>query len=151
MKIALALLALLSGIPALGADLALQRSGAVSWVCGGVGSDERRAIESMRREASIEVLFVEGKRGAYVSDAKLRLRAEGGEPLLDVTADGPVCLIDAPAGRYELAATYGGATRTARASVARDGAPRRVVFAFPEEPWDGIRASPEEKAQAAQP
>ena len=74
-----------------------------------------------------------------------------GEPLLHVTADGPICLLDAPGGDYALVATYGGVTRTARAVVAKDGPARRVVFAFPEEPWDGIRASPEEKAQAARP
>lgn len=151
MRLVLPAFALLASFAAYGAGFEMQRSGAVSWVCGGVGADERRAIEALRPQARLEVLFVTAKRGAYVSDAELEVQGAGGESLLHVTADGPVCLLDAPAGTYGLTASSGGATRKARATVTRDGSLRKVVFAFPEEPWDGIRASPEEKAQAAQP
>ena len=147
----LPILALLAPFAAAGADLAMHRSGPVSWVCGGVGADERRAIEALKPEARLEVLFVTAKRGAYLSDADLTMSGAHGEPLLHVRADGPMCLVDAPAGSYEFAATYEGATRKARATVAKGGGMRKVVFAFPDEEWDGIRASPEEKAEAAQP
>lgn len=132
-------------------ELAMKRDGAVSWTCGGVGADERRAIEALKPQARIEVLFVTAKRGGYLSDARLAIYDARGERVLDVAADGPVCLVDAPAGSYRLEATYAGLTRKASSTTGEAGAPRRIVFAFPEEPWDGIRASPEEKAQAAQP
>ncbi len=146
-----ALLACFLPLASFGAGLAMQRSGPVSWVCGGVGSDERRDIEALRPQARLEVLFVTKERGGYLSDAELAVYDGHGEPLLQVSADGPICLLDAPAGSYVLSASYGGVTRKARAIVAKDGAARKVVFAFPEEPWDGIRASPEERAQAARP
>jgi hypothetical protein len=41
--------------------------------------------------------------------------------------------------------------RNARAMIARSGGPHTVVFDVLEEPWDAIRASPEEQAQAALP
>ena len=135
------------------AQPAMQRAAGIGWICAGVGTDERRALDALRPQAALEILFVTAKRGSYLAGAELSLYAgRGGQPLLHVGADGPVCLIDAPPGTYRLEATYDGVTRTARATIAKAGAPpRKVVLAFPEEPWDGIRASPEEKAQAAQP
>jgi len=151
MKTLIATACALASLAAAAQELAMKRDGAVSWTCGGVGADERRAIEALKPQARIEVLFVTAKRGGYVSDARLAMYDARGGRVLDVAADGPVCLIDAPAGRYRLEATYSGVTRKARSTIGNAGAPRRIVFAFPEEPWDGIRASPEEKAQAAQP
>jgi len=74
------------------------------------------------------------------------------EGALQATADGPICLIDAPPGTCRIEASCAGAVRKARTTITKAGGPpHRLVFAFPEEPWDGIRASPEEKRQAAQP
>jgi hypothetical protein len=115
-----------------------------------VGADERRELEALRPHARLEVEFVTAKRGGYVAGVDLAVRRNG-ELLLHATADGPVCLIDGPPGEYRIEATRDGVQRSARAAIARAGGIRRVVLAFPEESWDGIRASPEEKAQAAQP
>lgn len=151
MKTLVAMAFALACLAASAQEFAMKRDGAVSWICGGVGADERRAIEALKPQARIEVEFVTAKRGAYLSDVRLAMYDARGERVLEVAADGPVCLIDAPAGTYRLEARYEGVTRKARSTIAGAATPRRVVFAFPGEPWDGIRASPEEKAQAAQP
>jgi hypothetical protein len=152
MKIPFAVLLLATSLSS-AAMPAMQRSGPVSWMCAGVGSDERRALDELRPRVPLEILFVTAKRGAYVSDVELSVYRDGDrEPLLRVTADGPECLLAAPPGAYRIDARYGGITRTARATIARAaGPPRKLAFAFPDEPWDGIRASPEEKAEAAKP
>lgn len=153
MKTAFPALLILASLTAAAAGPVMMRSASVSWICAGVGADERRVLDELRPQVPLEVLFVTAKRGAYVSDAELSLyRDPGTQPLLHVTADGPECLLSAPPGAYRLEASYGGVTRKARATIAKAGGPpRKFVFAFPAEPWDGIRASPEEKAQAAQP
>jgi hypothetical protein len=139
--------------PARSPQSSMQHEAGVSWICAGIGAEERRVLDELRPQSRLEVLFVTAKRGGYVSDVELALYSgRDAKPLVDVTADGPICLIDAPPGAYRLEARSGGVTRTARATIARAGGrPHRVVFSFPDEPWDGIRASPEEKAQANSP
>ena len=152
-RVAACLVLLAASLQAAAAPLALRRDAAFPWLCAGVGADERRALTELRHEARIEVLFVTAKRGGYLAGAQLSIYGEGGARLLlEMQADGPICLVDPPPGAYRLQASYGGAMRTARVTVPPNAAqPRKVVFAFPEEPWNGIRASPEEKRQAAQP
>ena len=54
-----------------------------------------------------------------------------------------MCMISAPAAKYRIEATYGGVKRTAQ--VAAGGKTAQVVLRFPEPPWDGTRATDEEK------
>jgi hypothetical protein len=105
------------------------------------------ALAELRPQANLELLFVTAKRGGYLADVEVSLyAADKTSPVLQVTAEGPMCMILAPAGRYRIEASYAGVTRAHQ--VAADAKTARVVFAFPEEPWDGIRASDEEKQQA---
>jgi hypothetical protein len=67
-------------------------------------------------------------------------------PVLQLTAEGPICMISAPAAKYRIEASYGGVKHSRE--VAANARPSRVAFGFPEEPWDGIRAFDEEKQQA---
>ena len=96
------------------------------------------------------VVGVSAKRGAYLAGIDWTLRGENGVAVLRASADGPICFVDVAPGRYKVEARLGDVVRTAQATVgAQPGKAARVVVAFPDEPWDGIRASPEEKAQAA--
>lgn len=123
----------------------------LQWSCGGVGSDERRALAGLG-EAGLELVMVTAKRGAYVAGAEVSLRgttSKGAQ--LSGVADGPICLFKLPPGTYRIEALLDGTRREARAVVKAGGKPTRVVMAFPEKPWDGIRASAEEKRQARAP
>jgi hypothetical protein len=147
----LAAAALAAPLCALAQPLAFQRSGDIAWVCGGVGSEERRALDSMRREAGLEVLLVTAPRGAYIAGAQLSLTpATGGAPVT-LDAEGPTCLVKAPPGRYRIDASYDGTTRHANARIANAGKPARVVLSFPNPETDDIRATEEEKREAAAP
>ena len=133
--------------------MTFQRSGDIAWACGGVGSDERRALDALRADASLEIVMVAGTRGEYVAGVQLAIApASGRSPETTLLADGPTCLLKAPPGRYRVEATYHGASRSATASVtAKPGKPARVVLSFPADQSDDIRASDEEKRQAASP
>jgi hypothetical protein len=125
--------------------IGMKKDGAIAWACGGAGAEERAALAALRPQANLELVFVTAKRGGYLADVVVSVYADG-KPVLQVTAEGPMCEVAAPAARYRIEAVYGGVKRsqeiTAGAKIAR------VVFGFPEEPWDGIKASDEEKAQA---
>jgi hypothetical protein len=145
------LLAVAFSVHAAAAPIMKSGEGA-AWACGGVGAEERAALASVRKRANLEVLFVTAKRGAYLADVELALFAQRGSgPLLAVKAEGPTCLVQLPPGAYRLEASYAGVKRTANTTISANGHRARVVFTFPDEPWDGIRATEEEKRQAREP
>lgn len=122
------------------------------WSCGGVGSDERRALADLGRDAGLEVVMVTAGRGAYVAGAELSLHGPSSKGAqLRGVADGPICLFKLPPGAYRIEAVLDGVRREARAVVKAGVKPVRVVIAFPDKAWDGIRASDEEKRQARAP
>lgn len=123
----------------------------IQWSCGGVGSDERRALAGLGRDAGLEVVMVTAKRGAYVAGAELSLRGSSPGATLRGVADGPICFFKLPPGDYRVEATLDGTRREARAVVKAGARPAKVTIAFPEKAWDGIRASDEEKRQARAP
>jgi hypothetical protein len=126
-------------------DIAMKKDGPLAWACGGAGVEERAALAALRPQANLELLFVTAKRGGYLADVAVTVY-EGDKPVLQVTAEGPMCELAAPAGKYRIEAVYGGVKRSQQASAGAKLS--RVVLGFPEEPWDGIKASDEEKAQA---
>ena len=132
---------------------AMQEAGGMKWICGGVGADGRRELATLESQANLTLTFVTVKRGGYLADVGVQLYGAGAKsPLLQFTAGGPLCLLAVPAGRYRIEAAFGGAKRSTEASVAKDAKHAlRVALAFPDEPWDGIRASDEEKRQAKEP
>lgn len=153
MKILILAIAAAVVIPTLtqGAPLEWRREPGASWVCGGVGSDERRQINSLERNARLEVRFVTEKRGAYLAGVQWSLVGPGSStPLVRDTAEGPVCLVEAPPGAYRIEAVHGDARRSTRAVIGKSGV-TRATLAFPGDEGETIRASPEEKAQAAKP
>jgi hypothetical protein len=150
---AIAALAAVLPLCAAAQSIAFQRSGDIAWACGGVGSDERRALDAMRSEASLELLMIAGTRGEYLAGVQVAIApASGRVPETTLVADGPTCLVQAAPGRYRIEATYHGVTRNATASApATPGKPARVVLSFPGDDAEGIRASDEEKRQARSP
>jgi len=127
---------------------------AAAMMCGGVGSDSRRAIEGS--QANVELEMFVAPRGAYVANVGVTVTPlKSKEPILEGTANGPLCLLQLEPGRYRVEATYNGATRSATAVVpARAARPAKVALAFPRAVATGdleTPASPAEKMQAKQP
>jgi hypothetical protein len=141
-------LAALAGTAA-GQDIAMKEQAGVRWACGGAGVEERAALASLRSQANLELLFVTARRGGYLADVAVSIYApKAASPLLEFTAEGPMCMIFAPAGAYRIEASFKDAKRVQQASAGAAGKPARAVFSFPGEPWDGVWASEEEKRQA---
>ena len=104
-----------------------------SLICGGVGSDERRA---MAHEAEGANLLLENftDDGAYVADVDVVLTPERpGAPGFAFKADGPLCYLQVPAGTYRVEAVHEGRRRVARAEVPEaPSRPKHIPLAFPE-------------------
>jgi hypothetical protein len=136
--------------PAFAQPLAMTSSGEVKWVCGGVGAEERRELAALESDANLKLAFVTAKRGGYLADVAVSVSMAA--RTLNVKADGPYCLLRLPPGRYRIEATFNGVQRALVATVGdKTGRPARLAFVFPEEPWDGLKASDEEKREAKEP
>lgn len=136
--------------PVFAQPLAMTASGEAKWVCGGVGAEERRELAALEPEANLGLVFVSAKRGGYFADVAVSVTLAAST--LNIKADGPNCLLRLPTGRYRIEAAFNGVHRTMMATVGdKTGRPAHLAFAFPEEPWDGIKASDEEKRQAKEP
>lgn len=140
----------LAAISSRAQHIAMKGDNGVQWSCGGVGAEERREMSALEPQANVAILLVTEKRGGYLADVDVLLfHTNTSSPRLKISADGPMCLLRVPPGRYRVEGIFRGATRRAQANVpASTVHPVRVVLAFPGEPWDGIWASPEEKQQA---
>jgi len=104
------------------------------WVCAGVGEEEREALAALEPQANLKLMFITGER-AFVADVDVSLYDAASELLrFTMIAQGPICLIRAPAGHYRVAATYQETRRerTVALPEKRGKDPLRVVFSFPE-------------------
>lgn len=93
------------------------------------------------------LLFVSGKRGAYLAGVQWRVLDRSNEPLAYGTAEGPQCRLRLPPGPLHIEARVGNETKTAKAVAPKAGKPARVVLTFAPEAGEDIEASPEEKQQ----
>lgn len=136
--------------PAFAQPLTMTAAGEVKWVCGGVGAEERHELAALESEANLGLSFVTAKRGGYL--AGIAVSVSGASGTLKIEAGGPYCLLRLPAGRYRIEASFNGVKRALMTTVGdKTGRPARLAFTFPDEPWNGSRASDEEKRQAKQP
>ncbi len=133
-------------------------SGAVAGplVCGGVGAEDRAALAARADGANLAVEFIVADRGNYLADVDLAIvPLDRRSQALTTTADGPLCYVSVPPGRYRIEATFNGTTRTVATRVPAAGrAPVHVALAFPASVVPGdldTRPSPEEQQEAKTP
>lgn len=96
---------------ATGREPVIRTIGAISYVCGGVGEDEQQHMKARRNYFNLALLFTQGTRGEYLSDVDVRLMRDGHD-VARFRADGPLCLIKAPEGGYNVQATFNGQPRS---------------------------------------
>ncbi len=95
--------------------------------CGGVGADDSDAIRAQMKEHPLSLLFARPG-GAYLADIEVTIQGPAEMQPLNFRANGPVCLIDLPAGNYTVHATSGGVTK--KEIVIVGTGPKTVDFRF---------------------
>lgn len=88
-------------------DEAIQNTGRVSYVSGGVGTASTDRLSSLARDFNLKLVFAL-KSGDYVSDVKVNIADAAGKQLLDATSEGPWFLAKLPAGNYQVVANFAG-------------------------------------------
>lgn len=95
--------------------------GSLRYTCGGISVDESQAMRAAMKDHPLSLLFA-AQGGAYLADVQVKLVPQGwGDAgALTFTASGPVCLLDLPAGSYEVEASAGGKEKRQTVMVGKD-------------------------------
>jgi hypothetical protein len=91
----------------------------VPYVTGGIGSDERAAMDAMAGAYTLKLEFARADR-AYLGDVPVAIRG----PVATQLTAGPILLLRLPPGRYAVTATARGASRTQSVVVGKTGLSR---------------------------
>lgn len=121
---------LMIGAPVLAQSmLQAQEQNGITYITGGVGVDEAKAIESMRGRYNLH-LTVTAKNGDFLAYVPVKVMNSRKQIVLDTKTNGPYLFAQLPAGRYEVIAG-GEDTRAQQRTVqvgARGGANLHFVF-----------------------
>ncbi|MGJ7511789.1 carboxypeptidase regulatory-like domain-containing protein [Variovorax sp. GT1P44] len=90
---------------------AMKSDGSATYRCGGIGSDESVAMRAEMKDHPLSLLFARAG-GAYLADVAVTVKDSAGATALVMNANGPVCLVNLPPGRYTVEAASDGVTKT---------------------------------------
>jgi hypothetical protein len=86
---------------------ALTQNG-ISYMCGGVGSDEAESMKHAAKQHDLMLTFAT-REGHFLSDVNVEIDDARGRALLNTTCGGPIMLVDMPkGGRYRVRAELNG-------------------------------------------
>ena len=106
-----------------------ETKGDVVLLHGGIGMDDRAAMEAKASEHNLKLTFARKGSGAYLSDVKVVVKNKQGVVLVDTVASGPWLLAKLPAGDYTVSATERDDTLTQNIAI-KGNARRDWVFRF---------------------
>jgi hypothetical protein len=121
------LLLAFAGAGAQAQPLTVQQQGAVRFVAGGVGMEERAALDAMRAEFNVRLTFAVKGTGAYLADVEVAVSDAKGASVLKTLATGPKVYAQLAPGAYSVTAVYSGKPQTRRLPVAAKG-PTEIAF-----------------------
>jgi len=100
------------------------------YLSGGVGSDERIALEERGKGFNVKLVFADAD-GSYLANVKLEITDDKGEAILSMTTAGPWFYIQLPPGIYHVKATSGGQSKEVKTlRVSKDKSTHQVFV------WD---------------
>ncbi len=98
----------------------IQQQGDVSYVSGGVGQDESKALQRAEHQWPLTLRFT-GPGGEFLADVRVQIADTHGANLLDATSRGPYMLVKLPPGHYTVHVSHGGVNKTSAVTVGANG------------------------------
>jgi hypothetical protein len=95
---------------------AVQNSGGVSYVSGGVGTASSDRLSALAKDFNLKLVFAL-KSGDYVSGVDVTIADAAGKTLVNTKSEGPWFLTRLPAGNFKIAATFDGKTESRTIAV----------------------------------
>jgi len=106
-----------------------QTQGLVTYLSGGIGQREAKAMESVESKYPLSLEFVQRAkpRDEFLADVNVTITDRSGKTALTAVSDGPFLFANMPNGTYTLRATDNGKTFTRRLVIAK-GKPEHVAL-----------------------
>lgn len=112
-----------------------QIQGDVTWMCGGIGTEEAAHMKEQAKGYDLMLTFA-ARDGTYLADVDVEISNAQGESLLRTRCEAPIMLVDLPErGRYRLQADTGGVAvkRTVRISDRQSSPVAAIVMSWPQQ------------------
>jgi hypothetical protein len=133
--VGLALAVALSANAAWGADmLEAHQQGDVSYISGGIGSDETDALALVKQDYNLHLTSTDAT-GHYLSGERIIIRNAADAIVVDVVAQGPLFFASLPHGRYRIESMNGSESKTFKATI-KKGVTLRKQFVWATTPED---------------
>ncbi|MHC8356314.1 carboxypeptidase regulatory-like domain-containing protein [Pseudomonas sp. LB3P81] len=116
----------LEPIDSSGVQVQRQEQNGISYLSGGVGEDEAKAIQQTTGY-NLHMTFAIGPENKYVPDVEVAIQKAQGQTVLTLSEAGPLVYVQLPPGKYTVVATRNGEERRDTADVG-SGAARNLVF-----------------------
>lgn len=99
-----------------------QQQGAITFVSGGVGDEDRSALRQMAANYNVRLMFALQGSGDFLANIGVTLVDAHGKTVLDAISDGPLFYAHVPPGHYKLTVANDGKSQTRNLDVAAAGA-----------------------------
>ena len=100
----------------------------VKYLTGGVGLDERAAMQKTAKgNYNLQLVFAETT-GPYLADIKVGIQGMDGKKLVDMSTKGPWFFVELPTGQYTVTVTHDGKSEVRHLDVAKNF--QRVIFSW---------------------
>jgi len=103
----------------------------ISYVSGGIGTDEAAAMRRMAGRFKVRMHFVDSTDGSALSDVSVTLFNERREIVLLVLSEGPYLFLDLPPGTYRAVVRYGPGLSSHRIRVGAGKDGQDLLLRFP--------------------
>jgi hypothetical protein len=104
-----------------------QTQGDATFVSGGIGESERSAMEAMKSDYNLNLLFAAKGTGEFLADVNVRIADAQGNTVVEAVADGPFLFARLKPGNYTVLAEKDGRVLRQNAKV---GGGKRASLAF---------------------
>jgi hypothetical protein len=91
-------------------------------------------MKAAQKDYALSLLFVQTKRGEYLSDVKVSIKDKSGNTVLQTVADGPMLLAKLPPGTYRISAEHDGKTLSKTVEIKAMGVTRAAFVWEPAAP-----------------
>ena len=107
-----------------------QYSQGISYITGGVGEDETRAILSEAKQwpLLLEMSQIENGRGVWIFGAMVNILNDKSQSIFNAQADGPYMLVNLGAGNYVIQASFKGVQQSKAISIKADTSQKISLF-----------------------
>ena len=97
----------------------IQKQGEITYITGGVGKEESKAIRDDAKNWPLVIDFSQHleNHDAWISQVYFRILDVKGNAIFEATTDGPFLMANLPSGNYTLTATYEGVTKIQKIQI----------------------------------